>query len=392
MNRIITFFVCFALFYTFFTPIRAFANGGEALTLLIPVVLIFVMDKMYLRHAMLWATIVLIIVFLFGISGVEYFKAWIVYSITLLFAVFAFEHYMIRRDPEYLKFVLLTAFGSVLLLTVASIPQFIMMPSLSRYMKIAAEENTELQFEYFWTVSYSTIHSIPVLSVPFFALYSSSKKKIVKVFAGMCVGAMVLVMFFADATTPLLLMVATVAFFIIYNHRHSSGKNFAKFALIGILIIPFLSRTGVSFMLTAIQPFFEGSSNFKKVEELAYYANSGQTSGDMESRENLYNISVETILQNPLLPNTDSKAIGHHSHMIDHIAVLGLFLFVPYVFFLYERYKRPRSLIPHFRMYYSIAFFSMIALSLAKNFMVLSSACFLVPLFLIKLEQLHFKK
>ena len=203
-NKLITIAVCASIFFTMFTPMRAVVKGGQAFSYLIPVVLIFLFDKLILRkEAMASIVVVLIIVFLHFL-GVGYFENYIPDCLVLLFGVFAFEHYFITRDQKYATWVLITEFVTLFVLIVMSIPQFIASPNLTRMIYKAAEDTT-IDFEYYWCISYRTVHELPVLSIPIFALLHNTKKKIIKVLSLICLVLMAVVMFYASSTTSLIL-------------------------------------------------------------------------------------------------------------------------------------------------------------------------------------------
>lgn len=385
MNKIITFFVCFAFFFSIFTPMRVVVNGGEALAMLIPTVLIFIFDKMFLRPQSYVLLIVVAIISALGMNGIPYFSGWRVDVIVLSFGYFGLEHYLTKKDPFYAKWVLLTTYITLIGLVAISLPQFIAMPNLTRAMGAAAKDPT-IEFEYYWAVSYNTVHLIPTATIPLFASYAFARKRWMKWMFGICIGLMSTIMFFADATTPLILMILIQGFFWIYNTKHALSVNIMKLSVIALMAAVFLNTSIYVMVLKTIQPIFVGSSTYKKIDEMAYYAENGESYGDMEERENLYNVSLDAILRNPLFPETNIDNIGKHSHLLDHMASMGLILFIPYAMFLYNRFRKPLAYLNRYKTYYIVAFASFIILAFAKNSFTFTTAAFLVPMYLIYLE------
>lgn len=391
MNRIITFLVCSAFFFIFFTPIRAFVSGGEALAMLIPTATIFVFDKMFLKPRTYLFLLVVAIIALLGLSGVPYFKGWIPDVITLSFGYFGLEHYLQKRDLFYAKWVLRVTYITLVGLVAISLPQFIAMPNLTRLMTAAANDPT-IEFDYYWAVNYFTVHLIPTASIPLFVCFKEAKSRKNKIIYGISAGLMTVIMFFADATTPLILMAIIFAFFWIYNSKHNASVNFVKVLFVAFLLLPFLNKTMMVSMLKAVKPVFVGSSTYKKIDQMCYYVEHGESYGDMDEREKLYNITIDAIVANPLSPEMNKDKIGRHSQLLDHIAAMGIVLFIPYALFLYNRYKRPFKYLSRYKIYHIVSFLSFMIMTLAKGYFIYTTACFLVPMFLIYTEKTNFKK
>lgn len=391
INSIISFFICFSIFFTTFTPLKAFIKGGEALTLIIPIIIIFFYDRLYLRRQIVGVSIVVLILVLLHFARVEYFEKIIPDCLVLLFGVFALEHYFITKDEKYVKRVLITEYVIIFFLIIASIPQFLLLPNLTRMLKHAAD-NPSIETEYYWSISYNAVHNLPVLSVPLFALLDVVKKWRFKVTVLLCIFIILVVMILASSTTSLILLVVTYLFFMIYNRRKSVSQNIVRLSIAFLIISPFLSKSvTVAFIETVVQPMFAGSNTSKKIDEIKYYILTGDTSGDMGAREDIYQSTIDTIIDNPLFPEFDNSKIGHHSHMLDYCAAMGLIAFIPYTIFLYSRYRRPQKYLTHSRFYHTFSFLSFLVLAFFKNYFVFTSALFIVPLSLIYIENKYYK-
>lgn len=366
---------------------RALVQGGQALTYLIPVVLIFIFDKLFIRRQVISALIVVFLIVLLHFIGVGYFEFYIPECLYLLFGVFALEHYYISKDESYLKWVLAVEYITLFILIIISIPQFILSPNLTRMLLNAAEDPT-VEFEYFWCISYRTVHELPVLSIPLFAVFKTVKNKLIKILSIVGLGLMFVVMVYASSTTSLLLMVAIYLFFIAYNKKKTLKQNVIKISLLFLLVLPFLNKSfTVGVIDKVVLPVFEGSSTSQRIEEIRYFILTGEKQGDMDSRENLYQVTINSILSNPLFPELEQKNIGEHSFLLDHLAAMGLFLFIPYIVFLYNSYRRAIRYIPHEKPYQIVATVAFLLLASFKNFFVFTTAMFIVPLFLILLEK-----
>lgn len=388
MNKIITFLVCFAFFFALFNPIRAFIQGGEAVAMFIPMVVIYFADMMYLRpHTYFFLIIALIIAFL-GITGNLYFDKWIPEITVLGFGYFGLEHYLLTRDDFYARWVLRCTYITLLLLLAISLPQFIAMPNLARLMTVAAKDPS-IEFDYIWTISYKNVHMIPCASVPLFVSYSLATSKKEKLIYAISIGLMCGVMLFADATTPLILLAAIITYYCIYKFKTNTPFFYVlKIFLVSLVIAVLLSATLLTSFLTLVQPIFKGTTTYHKINEISLFAEEGTTSGDMNSRSDLYMMSIDAIVENPFEPENDINKIGKHSFIFDHMAAMGLILFLPYAIFLYKCYKNPLFYISENKINYIIAYLAFLLLALFKNFFLFTVGYFLVPMYFIRLESL----
>ena len=386
-NNLITIAVCFCIFFTMFTPMRVFVKGGQPFSYLIPIVLIFIFDKLFMRKEAIASIIVVLIIILLHYLGVGYFEHYVTDCLTLLFGVFAFEHYFVSRDNRYATWVLITEFLTLFILIVMSIPLFIESPNLTR-MIFKAAEDSNIEIEYYWCISYRTVHELPVLSIPVFVLFHNAKKKIVKVLSLICIVLMAVVMFYASSTTSLILMMMVYVIMFSYNRRKTIKNNVLKMCLITLFALPFMSEAIIVGMIdNVILPIVEGSSISNKMYDIKSYMLTGESGGStMEGRENVINISINSIMSNPLFPEYDNNKIGQHSYLMDYLAAMGLILFIPFCMCIYYRYKRPLRFIPHMKFYYIVATFVFLLLASIKNFFIFIPAMFIVPLFLIQME------
>ena len=99
-------------------------------------------------------------------------------------------------------------------------------------------------------------------------------------------------------------------------------------------------------------------------------------------------MSIDAIVENPFEPENDINKIGKHSFIFDHMAAMGLILFLPYAIFLYKCYKNPLFYISENKINYIIAYLAFLLLALFKNFFLFTVGYFLVPMYFIRLESL----
>ena len=383
INNLITITVCLSVFWNIFTPIKMVISGGQTLLNLIPVMLIFVFDGMIRRKSFWVISIISIIIFFLNRFGVEYFNGFLSRIVSLFFYLFCIEHYLITQDNKFGKWVLITLYGLVISLSVISIPQFILVPNLTRLM-VEAFNNPEFEFDYYWTISYWTIHMVPSLSIPLFALYKQADNRKIKLLSSFVLILLLIMMVFSDATIPLIMMLLLLLLFI--GGGKSINLNPIKLLVIIIFCIPLVSPTVMTSMLRVIKPIFSGSTNFTKIDDLIYFFEANEIVGDMGTRWHLYQISFNSFCSHPLSPEMMASNIGNHSYLLDHLAAMGFILFVPLIYFFIFSFSRSSKLISKFKVYHVLSIVLFFSMALFKNISLYGATCLFVPLSLIMLE------
>ena len=390
MKKIIALLTAAAIFYDIFTPLRLVFDGGRALMLLIPTAFIIVFDHLFTRKSFLPVIAYVGVASLMRVMGSEYFS--IPGLLGVLFAYSCFEHYCVTRDDNYAKIVLMALYGSLMLMVFASLPQFIVMPKLSRIM-MDAEENGIVDPILFWTISYPAIHSLPIYSIPLF--FIAKNKRIIRwlrLFAVVSVVAIFVLLIYADSTTALLLNVGIFLVMLFYNPDIKLSRNVIRLIGAGVLALFILNKTILIGLLLLVQPVFSGSSTYMKIDEMIMSISGQGSTGDLEAREELLKRSINSFLSNPLLPEMDVSKIGCHNVLIDHIVAMGLLPGLTFIWFLIDRIKRPlRYLNSQNKVYYYLAVLAFLLMGLTKNFMLLLPTFAIVPMMLIYCDSKTFR-
>lgn len=380
MNKLISILTAIAIIFQIFTPIRLYIEGGRALMMLIPAILIVISDKLFVRRSFWPMFFYILVCLLIMLAGSEYFN--FPFLISVFFAYTCFEHFVVRRDFVFAKITLIALYGTLMVLVFISLPLFIAMPNLSRLM-IDAEESGVMEPIMFWTVDYPTLHALPVYSIPLFFLLRNGRA-IVKLFMFVFIAAIFVLMFFADTTTALIINIVVYAILLIYNPRISIHNNIIR--LFGLLVFGFLllNKTVIIGFLSIIQPIFEGSSTYMKIDEIKLMLLGSGTSGDIEAREEKIEKSWNSFVANPLFPELDINNIGSHNVLFDQIVAMGLVPGITFFWFLIDRIRRPlRYLNSDAKPYYLLGVLTMLLMGLTKNFFLLFPACTMVPMLLI---------
>ena len=387
MKRLITYLTAVAIVFQLFTPLRLFFEGGKALMLLIPTILIIMFDGLMTRKHFLPLALYIGSAIFTMLMGSVYFT--IPSLLVVIFAFVCFEHYLLTMDAYFAKVVIISLYGTLLIMVGTSLPLFISIPNLSRLM-LNAEENGMTSTVFFWALSYSDIHSLPIYSIPVFFLFRNTKKKILRIMALLFFTAIFVLMLYADSTGALMVNIAIFGILILYNQRKSIQMNIGRLAFLSIGVLLFLNKTVLAGILTVIQPIFAGSSTYKKIDEIILMIQGGESEGDMAGREEKFDLSWKSFKENPLFPTIQTneyERIGGHNFLFDHITALGLFLSVFFIWFLIDRIKRPmRYLTFTAKSYYMVGVLAMLVMAAMKNFFLLLPTCCILPMILIAVE------
>ena len=384
MNTFVRLLTCFAIFYSIFSPFRLIFDGGQTIVTFMATCTLLIRGNLFTNKTILIAILFCSITLFLGMMDVEYFQNYIPNAVLILFSVATLEFFITTQDIRFAKYIIVTLMLTLTLLTAISIPQFIIMPNLTRL--INSQESDLGTFAY-WTISYHTIHMIPLLIIPIATWLKQFNNKGPKLLIIVLIVMFLVMLIYADATTPLILTFFALAIVFLYVPQKNMLYNIIRILLVTSVCTLLLNKTIIISVLETVQPVFKGSSNDMKITEMIDYINMGSTSGDMELRENYYIISLESIAENPFMPEDDIKKIGKHMFLIDHIAAMGFPLFIIMCCMLLRLYNRASKLLTQNKGMYKIAFFLFLTMACVKNVFLFSSVAIFVPMFLVLIEK-----
>lgn len=386
MNKIITLLSVAALSLSILTPLQLYIGSGQTLLNLLVVFTIAVKDKLYSTKPFIICCLLGVIFVALHVLGSVYYEYYLPPLVLMFMTVALGEHYVRSNDNLFAKGVLLSVYFSLLLMAIISLPQFLVDPSLTRAL-VEAQKNGEDVSAFAWIMNYQSVHTLVVYVIPLFAILRFSESLMLKLLSLAYIVILCVLMMFADATTALILMVIAIFMCLTYRYKISFKSNIVRYLIMSIPLLLLLNPFVILSFLEFIQPFFEGSSTYNKIVEIAKLTMFGETSGDLGAREEKITLTLSSILENPLFP-TMSEKIGKHNYLIDIIAAMGLILVIPHFQILIERLKRYlRVLSPKMKSFYMISFLLFIVMAVMKNFFMFLPACCIVPLFLLFLDR-----
>lgn len=390
MRFIITLLVSFSCFYVNFQPFRYIYGGGQVLTMFIPLILILVFDGLLTKKTLIASFGYIATMFLLKSMGVEYFDNCLSESIAILFAVAAVEHYIKTRDAQYAKWVLISFYGSFIFMALISIPQFYLFPEMTRQLLFAEVDGFMVDTKYYWSLSYASMQSIPVVIIPLLVLFKNTEEKKIRLFAIASVVIILCCLTLGDATTPLLFSIIVLAFIGFFKKKLTLIQNLKRVLPWGLLGILLFNKFTIIALLSFIQPVFEGTTNYGKIEDTISYLETGvvDESSNMGQRDIVYDLSKKAFFSHPFGVEMNDALIGHHSYIIDHLAVMGLIFIIPFIIMLVVLHKSQKRHFSILRVYYIINFGVLVLYAYMKNYFIIRDACFIVPLALLYLENL----
>lgn len=388
MKRIfIIYFVCFSIFLNLFTPFRLFLSGGLALSMLISVIVLYTLGGLFKNPRFYLAGIVSVIPLFLSYIGVEYFDGYLPDSIGLMFAISCMEYYLSSNDEKFAKYVLFTTYASLCVLSIISTPILLTTPGLNRTVNAMKAEGIPLPFISYFTIEYGNVHAVPLLVMPLFFLVQHLSRKWHKVVILTLTISLYLTTILSNASTPMFMLFIYIIFLWLYNSRQSMESNFLKVGGVLLVLIAIFGSGVITYILRTIQPYLAETMQARRIDEVIFFLETGETSGDIEAREDLYGSSIDTFLSHPFSLEYSNNNIGHHTYLLDHLAAMGLIFFAPFAILLYRRYLRPMKWMKAGKVYYIMAFSAFLLLAFMKNFFVATSAMFIVPTFIIYIER-----
>lgn len=374
-NRIwdyVLLFICFFLTFkqlnVFFPPL--FTVGFLLVGCL---VLIFFVYERPRDVSIIWLTLYTIILALNFLSGDSYFDSIgdVIQEIVILFFTSTLTLYVF--DVKHVRFAKLLLFITLAVIIYYSISSYIIeqnAPGIIRntvYMTNLGElDNLHLLYMR-GLVTYQLPHALPILIPPLvMGIRDSSKKLWLKVFFGITLFAIFVLSFISYAATSLFLSILMLIISFLVQHG-SIKENIAKFFVVGIIILPIILNPG--FFLQPLSDLFssaEDASYIDKLLDIQKLTDSGTSTGSVAARESKYEITINEIIENPLIGT--NKRSGEHSAILDRWACLGLVGWIPYIVFLFYQFKVIKKRISkEARHYYDLGVLAALFMLFTKN-------------------------
>ena len=206
--------------------------------------------------------------------------------------------------------------------------------------------------------------------MPAFLCFSLGSKNIILKYVILMITVMgIITQYMATLTTSFLLSLGCSVLVLLFFFK-GVGVKIKKMLLVGLLLCPL-----IIYLVPQLSEY-ENIQFLTKMEDIQHSINSGESSGQLQTRENLYMQSIEVFLSNPVLGlgNIESSENRHgtrfvsmHTTIFDYLGLYGLFalfLFISWKKILY----RGLNVLPHqIQRVYKIPLLGLLGLLLLKG-------------------------
>ena len=337
------------------------------------IVIVFSARKgLRLNRSFIWLAIYAILLFINYFSGDSYFSniGRVVQEIAVLFFTAMLFVYIVTKDHRKLSFYLIIIILAIIVYySVFTYLIDLQNPGIVRQtVALANEGNEELTFLYSrGLVNYSLPHAIPIL-IPAIIMNLKKKEsnKTTKVLLFVSLIAALVIVYLSYSAMALILSIVTLVLSLIIR-KGSLQDNIIRLVIVSILALPVIIN--IDILLNPLVLLFSSSEQttyFDRLLDIQNLTRTGSTTGDIDSRMNMYEITVSALNGNLLFGTNDP--LGGHSAIIDRLASLGLVGWIPYICFIIYQIKYTIKRIDGYSLsYYVIGFLAGITMLLTKN-------------------------
>lgn len=313
---------------------------------------------------------ILLLFYLLGNSFYEDVNAVLIEPFTMLVGLIFIE-YALKYDGEY-KFTRWIVFSFVIadvIMSIISIPALQIQPNIIRMS--GKRDVYEMYSNLFsFVIQYQTVHGLPFLFAPLIFLCRKCFKGNKKMFFFW--GTVTMILFYiiirSNAATSLILSALMIIIGFLFNIERFSGKIVARLVILGVLFFIFMQPSIVDTLLSSVQEQMDPDGmSYKRMGELKESIIYGESEGDLESRQGLYNQSLTLFIESPLWGTSSPERIGMHAWVIDRLALLGLLFIGPLIAVFRHFYIVVNHNLKHTKVIFTCGFASMLLLLSLKN-------------------------
>lgn len=322
----------------------------------------FLKTKMFLYW--IWFSFVVLVNHFLG-DGYFIFNVAVL-QVVMTYSVFSMAFFFIaKKNLSDFGLLALISVSIALAFSIISIPLIINNPSFIRDIgSLTDKEN--LQQGNIWFVSYAMLHGLPFIFPPI-VYFIRNSNGILKFFLLTMLLIFMVVIVLADATTSLIIGLGSIVMSLIIKQNKSIKHNLVRVSIVIVFLIVFINIDLLLYLLNLIQPFFEGFSTSKKIDQIKSLLIFNSTYGDVGSRFDLYEVSWGSFKENIFFGTNTLYGIGKHSFFIDILASLGIVGFIPLALMIIEHIKRIYYSLTFLRIYYLVGVISFLLMFTLKN-------------------------
>jgi hypothetical protein len=298
---------------------------------------VFTLQRSVLEILFLFSTSFIFLVFM---RNAHYNELWVFIKVTLIIAI---------------------------VLSVTSIPQLIINPLLVRSLTKIDELDIGYTIYRTWISDYAKAHVVIFIFPPLVYIVKGKFKRIFKIASAVVILILFAYVAVSSATTPLILGTLGIVLSILINQKFSLKRNLFHLMLISLPLLFLLNNSVLIYSLVTIKPFFEGSTNYEKIDLIITYMQYGSSEGGIEARENFHSVSWTSFNSNPFLGTNSIEGMGRHSFYLDRMAMFGVVGFIPLLLFFVSFTVEVIKELTHTKIYYLVGVFVYLIMFSMKN-------------------------
>ncbi len=270
----------------------------------------------------------------------------------------------LRKDNKYIKSIYLIMGIMILLRCISAIIAELIFPGAARGSGagVGAEETLSDDMAKIGAGGYTFINALPFIVLPLMYLWKKMKSTRMKVI----IISLILLMIYAIAKTSwgtalIFAMMTFIIGFFVNNRR----RLLLSTVLLSIMIsISFFYSKEIFRGLDDI--FSDNPVLLKKINDIQESLDTKQTTGQVQTRSELYDQSFGVFMKNPLWGS--NKEIGGHAFFIDHLARYGILGTSFLALLLFSVYRESIKVLPEdFKLSHQTNIFLFVLFGCVKN-------------------------
>ena len=273
------------------------------------------------------------------------------------------------------KFVKYFAIMELVIVIITSVLTIIVDSSLPGIVRqtvtFTIEGRSELALQYYrlGVCEYGLPHAIPII-MPAIVMYARTNefsviKRLVSLIIILILGYFV---FISGVTTAILLFLFSIAASSLIS-INSRKKSYRRIIILCVFALPLVNDNVILSILSGLEEIVPAENSFNgKLISMENTIRYGEADGSVDAREEKYNISLQTFLNNPIIGGNGAKNAGGHSIILDSFSAYGLIGGIPLLLLiLYHLSFVYKILSDKYRLTFIIGAICFIAMLATKN-------------------------
>lgn len=295
-------------------------------------------------------------------------------------------HYLLNNlDMGKCRWFSIVFIALVAVYAISTFGFYLVFPGVMRFAAMRENFDRALPFFLRGLSPYAFPHALTcVIPAMVMGLKIHDQSTTKKVLCAATLALSIVLIYITQATGALIAAVFALVCSIV-SKADDFRKNRRRLIWVSIFILPFaLSDSLQLSFLQGVGELVGSESHYAlKINEMEESITSeGETSGDINYRGNLLELTMKAIATHPLFGVTDSRDYGHHNALPDRWALYGIIGFLPLILYFFYQVKYTLRIIPiQHQTFYLIGVATNFLMLLSKDMLTWYQLyCFIVML------------